>query len=260
MGYSLPSINGLVCYPTDKNCQYLPFYSFSNYTWQHIETLEQTKRLYDSRFWTLGSLLYKKTLGSWWVGCNNACADESTIALGQSQWEFHGGFHDIKYHQFCWYGKEREWWSFMGSLRETAWLPRAICRAHGKRRLCRVSKVQRTAKSWAHGKAYFCHVPGRLTHGKQKTHGKASAMPCARQKNTRQTKNTRQRLHVCRVLHQKHTAKCRHTAKYSPKILNLPLQLLWVTSYFMWDSKLYFGSFSWSFAIFKFFISRNRIS
>ena len=64
----------------------------------------------------------------------------------------------------------------------------AICRAHGKRRLCRVSKVQRTAKSWAHGKAYFCHVPGRLTHGKQKTHGKASAMPCARQKNTRQTK------------------------------------------------------------------------
>ena len=30
-------------------------------------------------------------------------------------------------------------------------LPCAICRAHGKRRLCRVSKVQRTAKSWAHG-------------------------------------------------------------------------------------------------------------
>ena len=29
--------------------------------------------------------------------------------LDQFQWEF----HDIKYHQFCWRGKERERWSFM---------------------------------------------------------------------------------------------------------------------------------------------------
>ena len=33
--------------------------------------------------------------------------------LGQFQREFHEEFHDIKYHQFCWRGKERERWSFM---------------------------------------------------------------------------------------------------------------------------------------------------
>ena len=32
----------------------------------------------------------------------------------QSQWEFHGGFYSIKYHQFWWHGKMREEWSFIG--------------------------------------------------------------------------------------------------------------------------------------------------
>ena len=36
------------------------------------------------------------------------------LLLGRSQWEFHEEIHDIKYHQFCWHGKEREGWSFMG--------------------------------------------------------------------------------------------------------------------------------------------------
>ena len=36
------------------------------------------------------------------------------VFLGQSQWEFYGGFYDIKYHHFCWHCKEREGWSFMG--------------------------------------------------------------------------------------------------------------------------------------------------
>jgi len=35
------------------------------------------------------------------------------LDLGQSQWGFHKEFHRIKYHQFCWRGKERECWSFM---------------------------------------------------------------------------------------------------------------------------------------------------
>ena len=35
------------------------------------------------------------------------------LTLGQPQWEFHVKFHDIKYHQFCWRGKEREGWSFI---------------------------------------------------------------------------------------------------------------------------------------------------
>ena len=27
---------------------------------------------------------------------------------------FNRGFHNIKYHQFSWHDKEREWWSFIG--------------------------------------------------------------------------------------------------------------------------------------------------
>ena len=41
-------------------------------------------------------------------------SDVREYVLGQSQWGFHREFYDIKYHQFYWHGKEREWWSFMG--------------------------------------------------------------------------------------------------------------------------------------------------
>jgi len=66
-------------------------------------------------------------------------------------------------------------------------------------------------------------------HGKELGTRQSLALPYAGTTDPRQTKDTRQRLQVCRVLHQKHTAKCWHTAKHSPKILILPLQLLWVT-------------------------------
>ena len=84
-----------------------------------------------------------------------------------------------------------------------------------------------------------CHMSGTrqtpplpcvegAAHGKELGTRQSLALPCAGTTDTRQTKDTRQMLHVCRVLHQKHTAKCWHTAKHSPKILILPLQLLWV--------------------------------
>ena len=48
--------------------------------------------------------------GDWGVG------DPDVVLLlvdCKAQWRFRGGFHGIKYHQFCWHGKEREGWSFI---------------------------------------------------------------------------------------------------------------------------------------------------
>ena len=43
-----------------------------------------------------------------------SCALSTFLPLLRSVlMEFHGEFHDIKYHQFCWHGKKRGGWSFM---------------------------------------------------------------------------------------------------------------------------------------------------
>jgi len=49
-------------------------------------------------------------------GLSKSAVSASTMSafLDQSQWKFYGGFHDIKYYQFCWYGKKREWCNLMG--------------------------------------------------------------------------------------------------------------------------------------------------
>ena len=51
---------------------------------------------------------------SWYLRMRVDGVYTSPIRLGQSQWEFYGEFHDIKYYNFCWHGKGTEGWSFMG--------------------------------------------------------------------------------------------------------------------------------------------------
>jgi len=41
-------------------------------------------------------------------GLSKSAVSASTMSafLDQSQWKFYGGFHDIKYYQFCWHDKK----------------------------------------------------------------------------------------------------------------------------------------------------------
>jgi len=61
----------------------------------------------------LNNLTVTITRSNWWRLLFSLHVKQLKIS-GQSQWAFHGELHDIKYHQFCWCGKEREVWSFMG--------------------------------------------------------------------------------------------------------------------------------------------------